>query len=373
MLLDPSVMLGRFAVDRHSVLKSYIYVTARFLGETLPREILGISSVQSYTREKPQVTQKPLADRIIFIVGESLSSHYVSAFGYPVKNTPFLESEASKEQAILTKSFSAALYTNVSVPSLVHVIKRPSAIRQITSHDSDLYRMAQEIGYKTAFLSVQSLDGNSYANLFKRHLDSYKDSFEITQDKYKNIDDIYLLTFLENFEAGDKSLILLNQFGSHEPYQVPKGSEIFGNDNFLNQYLNTVAYTDKIIEKIKHAVESRFGKDRWVLIYTSDHGQHVTESTGGKGSFTHAANYEVPLYITSNSPEIMQEAQKIFGQCEFAFHVQIPEFIGFLLGYDNEISSCKEGYVNGNRLNGRGGYMKITQEGKEITREVVEK
>lgn len=371
LFLSPSSTLGRFAKERHSLLKSYIYVTARFVAQTLPQEVLGLSNVKSYSRPKPRVVQKPLTKRIVFIVGESLSSHYVSAFGsYALKTTPFLDSQAKNGKVIIGKAFSAGLFTDVSVPSLVHMVARPNGVRHIYSHDSNLYRMAQEIGYKTAFFSVQSADGNNYTNLFKQYLDFYEDAQGLTNSRYSSADDAYLVEFLERFDAGSASLILLNQVGSHEPYTVPKGFEVFGSGNFLDKYLNTVTYTDGIIRQIQDVVQRRFGNESWVLIYTSDHGQHVTQNTGGKGGFAFASNYEVPFYITSNSPRVMQETAKIFGKCEFAFAVQISEFIGLLLGYDNEISSCASGYVNGNNLNGDTGYMKITQEGGVQKREI---
>lgn len=345
---------------RHSFIKSYIYTSANFVSRLLPKEILGYSDVAPYKRNaKFSFAQTPV-EIIVFLVGESLSAEYMGVFGYEKQNTKFLQTQVNLPNVVLKKSFSAGLYTDASVPFLLHAIQKPNAQAQIFSNKTNLFRLAQDANFTTHFITAQSRDSSSYTAYFKAFVKDYQDPYDKTKNIYKGLEDDFLVDVLQGLDLSTKHFIVLNQIGSHEPYEKrsPANKKPFGTKTLLDEYLNSVVFTDAIIKKILEILEQS-GK-KFVFIATSDHGQHVTATSGGKGSFAHLSNYLVPLFIKVNKdlkPSLDKFSQN--SSCKISPAVNISEFIAQNMGYDMAYSDCNTSFVANNNLSGDNGYLKI--------------
>jgi len=330
--------------------------------------------VPSRTRQAPKIKNKPIVDNIVFIIGESLSASYAGSLGYEKPTTPFLSLEKTNPNSIVKKAFSAGLVTDVSVPFLINMIQAPNAAKQIFSLKTNLFRLSKKQDYKTFLFSAQSEAASNFLPILGvEYMDQVQTAFKYTKDVEKEIDDKYLVDFFDEQSFAKRNFIVLQQNGSHEPYneKYPKSFNNFGNDTLKKHYLNSITYTDFIIKEIVEKAKSSF--KNYVVIYSSDHGQHVTDTSGGKGNFEYASNYEVPLYITTNSKEVLALAKEIFESCKYSLHVQISEFIALLMGYEVAKSRCEEGFVSGLRLTGNSGYLHITQDKNKTQRNVMYK
>jgi len=89
---------------------------------------------------------------------------------------------------------------------------------------------------------------------------------------------------------------------AHHPYSIPKGfaEQKYASQTVLNQYLNTLAYTDRFLKKLWKGFDERGLADDTLFILVGDHG----EGMGEHGRFQHdAVIYEegirVPMLVLS--------------------------------------------------------------------------
>ncbi|MBA5761357.1 sulfatase-like hydrolase/transferase [Vibrio sp. 404] len=363
MTIDKDVELGRLPKISHSVVKTSIYTMGYFVGHTFPEEVLGLSSVPSVKRDEPIKLRDPISDNIILLMGESLSSSFMSVYGFQKPTTPWLEQQKQQGKGFFSEGFSGGLFTDVSVPYFFNMIEKPNALQQISSGDTNIFRLAKEQGYETYFYSSQMSSGLALvSSLGTSWIDHYADAESITGDRNKAVDDSQLITWLKEVNTGSKKFIVLNPSGSHEPYilRSPQEMKVFGQDSIQNEYYNSVYYTDYLIRELQR--ETSLFPGSWTFILTSDHGQNITGRTAGKGSFDFVSNYLVPIYIDSNSEEVMHLTRSRLGSCNISFQVQLSSLVAEFIGYENEFTSCDQGFVSGKRRTGNSGYMQLTKE-----------
>ncbi|WP_114765467.1 sulfatase-like hydrolase/transferase [Vibrio rhodolitus] len=361
MTLDKDISLGRLPKISHTVIKTSIYTLGYFASHTFPEEVLGISGVKSVTRSAPEKLDSPNLNNIVIYMGESLSSSYMSSFGYSAQTTPWLDMQKLAGNSYFGQGFSGGLFTDVSMPFFFNMIEKPNALKQIAAGDTNLFRLAKEQGYKTYFYSSQMSSGLALvSSLGTAWIDEYADAEDITGDKDKSVDDVQLVKWLSEIDPNGKNFIVLNPSGSHEPYieRSPSDMKIFGQETLQNEYLNSVYYTDFLLEKMSNIIHESEGG--WTFIVTSDHGQNVTDNTAGKGSFLYENNYLVPVYIDSNNPDVIKLARERLDSCERSFQVQLSSLVAEYLGYQHEGFGCQSGYVAGSRRTGNSGYMRLS-------------
>ncbi len=264
---------GRRFKMTDGVALTYLYAASNFTAKILPDEILERSNIKIRLRNKPKIKSKPLIDNIVFIMGKSLSAHYISTLGYKDETTPFLDNQKSDTSSIFRTAFSAALLTDASLPFFFNMIKQPNANQQIMSMNTNLFRLAKEQKYKTSFFSTQSETNIYFMPLLgTKYIDVNKNSSIVSKDIRKSVDDKYLIDFLDTISVKERNFVVLHQRGSHEPYKEKYTADFnkFGNKSLKSQYLNSVLYTRYIINEIVKKTEEKFRK--YIIVYTSDHG-----------------------------------------------------------------------------------------------------
>lgn len=322
--------------------------------------ILDIQIVPEYKNPTFKITanNKQNIQTIVLVIGESLSANYMSLYKYSKNTTPKLLQMKKEHKILATKAISAGTYTDSSIPMILNIEKKPNAINDILSTKTNLFKLAKQNGYTTYFISTQSNDGFSYIRSYMglKYIDKYIDSFDYGYDKYhsKAIDN-FLIQELEKIDFSKRNFIVLNMVGSHEPYEyrVPKDFKPFGHSNHLEDYENSVAYTDKIITDMINFLQS---KNKVLFLFTSDHGQHVTKQSMGKGNLKDFRDWTVPLVLYANF-QIKDEIKKIFNKTTSHYNM------GLLLAHYLRCNSLKYidenySYVNGRELSGNDGYSK---------------
>lgn len=360
--INQSNTLGRLPVMYHSTIKSSFYTWGYFAARVVPEEVFGLSRVSPFASDAPAQVSDGEAHNIVLIMGESLSSKYMSVFGFSEPTTPWLEAQAKQRNRFLAEGYAGGLFTDVSLPFFFNAIPKPNGVKQIGSGDTNIFRLAKKNGYETHFYSSQPNYGLSLMSMLgKGWIDHYDDSFSMTNNSYEGVLDGELLTWFNTVNLNKRNLIVLHQTGSHMPYadRTPDSYKPFGSGSDYAEYMNSVHYTDDLIKQVQSRLEQKAGEN-WVLIMTSDHGQYVTKNTAGHGNFNHESNYKVPVYISSDKSSNIDLAQTALGQCEKVFQIQLSHYLTELLGFNYPTSpNCAKGYVAGSRLTGDNGFLKV--------------
>lgn len=175
------------------------------------------------------------------------------------------------------------------------------------------------------------------------------------------MNDHLLLPYLQKINLNQRqNFVVLHQRGSHIPYgqYLTEQEKFFKNNTPLDNYDSTIRHTNLLIKKIFQHLQQQPDAD-WLFIYTSDHGQYVTDSVFNQGT-NEQAQYTVPLMIYSPNPAIQQQAQAVFASCGHRFHHQVSHFIAYAMGYEAELpQQCVAGVVSNNALSGDVGWLEI--------------
>ena len=206
-------------------------------------------------------------DILIIGLGESLRSDHLGIYGYERETTPLLSK--MDDLHIYKNVYSGGTNTWASVPAmLTKVSARPDLSKSIIT-------LANDAGYKTFWLSNQTKVGQSDFSVStiatQSHYSYFSASDDNTDIKYDFILLPKLFEILKNRAPDEKVLIVLNFYGSHGGFKdrYPKDYEKFiGVNRRLDQYDNTVLYTDYIISRTLD-ISSKYGAK---FIYFSDHG-----------------------------------------------------------------------------------------------------
>lgn len=364
--------LGTKPNEDKSIQKNTVYCVSCFLGKTLPCLVFDMHKVRKWKHGSyPVRRQKQDTAALVLIIGESLTSSHMSLYGYPRKTTPFLDSLKNESNFIYKKALSAGVYTDSSLPHILNIAERPDATLHIMSRKTNLFRMAREQDFGTGFITAQSRDSYSYLRsyLSGNDIDVYRDSLDFGSDAFTYAYDTVLIEALENFDFSRKHFIVLNMSGSHSPYteRVPEGFAPFPVETVVDEYDNTVAYTDRILSRIIRIL-SETGKKASV-IFTSDHGQSVGLHSCGHGNINKESHYEVPFFIYTVNCGIKQEIRDFLTGNQWACHYDVARITAFYLGYETlgpENFSRRIVYVNGPELNGNSGYVKIVMDSTGI-------
>lgn len=339
--------------------KSNYFSFGYFLGRTLPYKVFHLSKITDYRTSEPKRLTDPKVEHIIFIVGESESAAHIKSFGYDRNTTPFFETVRGQDNFVVRPVHSAAFMTAVALPTLFNAIAHPNGMAQIMHGTTNLFRLAKDQGFHTYWFTAQARNEMNILNLIGgKWIDkiTFPEAFGFSDRE--SMPDFNLLTQFNtvDFSAG-KQFVVLHQRGSHTPYGTYLSAEdasVFGN-TVVDRYDATILKTDELIRRVYESIRQK-ELNNWLLIYTSDHGAYVTHQTYNQGT-VQWDSYTVPLFITSDNPEVMRSYRRVFDHDGPAFHQQLSTSLIQLLGYDVEISDAQTATINGNMLTGDAGWM----------------
>ena len=357
--------LGSRPNDNKSILKNSIYLSEYFVGKTFLRMAFNIETVKSWSQPTFSVAaQHEQFQNVIFIVGESLTMNHVSLYGYPRQTMPKMEHYAKRHDFLFKPAISAGVWTDTAIPALLGVAKKPNATEYIIGGDNNLFRLAKEQGYHTYFISSQARNGFSYIRSYMsvNNIDRYIDASAKTGEEYISLNDEFLVEEFKKIPLTETNFIVLNMFGSHEPYKkrYPATFSKFGESSPVDQYDNSVYYTDYVISSIIDYLEST-NNGKSVVIFTSDHGQHVGEDGYGKGNVEIPSDYEVPFFLLPLNAKRDEKVTQYLDQ-QWISHYNVSSVVAYYLGYNalqkNNIGEISM-FVNGGELNGNAGYAEL--------------
>jgi heptose-I-phosphate ethanolaminephosphotransferase len=243
----------------------------------------------------------PAAEKIyIFIIGESANRNHMSLYGYGRETTPELKKLATRLY-VFNDVASASTHT---IPSLRKALFFHHDIA-VDSHqilDSrSIVGLLGRAGFDTWWLSNQTAnsDGLTGTALFAEDAD-HKIFLNKSRSEGHSISyDQVLLDELEKILRAKtpRKAIFVHLLGSHLSYHLryPKEFDVFtsttdipdaqhrnsGDKIYINQYDNSILYTDYVVSRIIGMTEKR--NKIALVVYFSDHGQEVYDSLPIRG------------------------------------------------------------------------------------------
>jgi glucan phosphoethanolaminetransferase (alkaline phosphatase superfamily) len=334
--------------NRHSA-RNFFVSANYFIFGILPKKLS--SSIADYPiLEKPIVIESDLNRTVILIIGESLRYDIFSLHNN--KLTPKLQSLKSDENFFFKKVYSGGTMTKVSVSTLINRLKYPNSLPQISQEDNCLFKLAKENDFSTYFLSGQTTSHLQIIHdlMCPKYIDKLVDRDDFSKYMKPKGYDEDLQTLMDKMNLlKEKNFIVLQQRGSHSPYekQYPKEYDKY------SPYENTALYTDNsLYNLIKYVKEN--SKSETFLFYVSDHGELLGEN--GKKGHGHLVKevYEVPFLMYTNSKDstIKEQFKHVRN------HYDISNYILSLLGYKADLIKDKDRsiYILNADLDGFSGY-----------------
>lgn len=273
--------------------------------------------VENFHFYSKQIGKIPGRQIYVFFIGESSRYDHWGINGYPRDTSPSL----SKEKNLISfKNVCAAGgMTELSVPMILTQTKPYNFIQH--NYEKSIIALFGEAGFRTYWISDQ-VDG---VNVMMHAKEA--DSLILLQSTYNGTShvnyDMELMAKLKSIINSDTGnlFIVLHTLGSHFAYnfRYPENYDYFRpsegkkvlqpNDKnlkqiYINQYDNSILYTDAVIDSAIHLISSNSTVS--FLYYISDHGENLFDDD--RDLFQHEpvkpSIYvaHVPLFIyTSNA------------------------------------------------------------------------
>lgn len=255
--------------------------------------------------------KKKIYDIVVVIQGEAVNKHHMSIYGYEQNTTPFFSSLQKNNNFYIFNAISPVNETRFSVP-MFYTKANVHNFFDAYIHSRSIIGDFKIHGYDTHWISSQSISGlydstigsmSTEANtLFFTHGEAASVSSKISTKTDKVLVD-YLHSFKDQ-NVSTPQMYFIHLIGSHFTYEKRYTEDVtlFKNTtNIQEQYDNTIYYTDYILKNLFNHFEKRFKDKKILFVYTSDHGQVVSEEKYGHAFFpAFKDEYDVPFIIYSN-------------------------------------------------------------------------
>ncbi|WIM83368.1 phosphoethanolamine transferase [Gallibacterium anatis] len=252
----------------------------------------------------------------VLVIGESVRRDYMHAYGYPIENTPFMEST----NGIVVEGLESA--GSNTIASLRLMLTKPDKQRWAPDYSLNLIDLIKSAGVKTYWLSNQGFFGQfdtpitAIADLNDEHY------FIAKNDSISN--DSSDLQLIEPFkqilqQPSDKAkFIVVHLYGSHpkacdriKDYQniAPVTNKKY---QYLSCYVSSIRKTDQVLQQLYQALQQQYQQQQqsFSMIYFADHGlAHKTINNeilffNNAGSPLH---HDVPLFMTASDSQQHQQ------------------------------------------------------------------
>lgn len=237
---------------------------------------------------------------VVFVLGETARASEFSLAGYP-RNT----NRYTRDQGMIffDQVTSCGTSTAQSVPCMFSDL-------QYDNYDVDVARARENVldVLQHAGVNVLWRDNNSGCKGMCDRV-SFEDLSQLKSSDYCHDGECFDEVLLHGLQsrldkAGDDTLLVLHQKGSHGPAYYKRYPEKFAvfqpecrtgqvvecdRAEIINSYDNTIVYTDYFLSRLVDLLKVNTGRFNVVLMYVSDHG----ESLGEHGIYLHGLPYAI--------------------------------------------------------------------------------
>ncbi|HDN2510770.1 TPA: phosphoethanolamine transferase [Providencia rettgeri] len=292
--------------------------------DTEKKSIEGDNTFGSLTTDSPY-------DTYVVIIGESVRRDFMSNYGFPINNTPFMN---SINGIFYNNYIAAAGSTNLSLSR---------SLSMYPTMPNNIITLANKAGFSTFWISRQGQSGKHdgpVASVAKKAGKTYFVSGKAKiSDTVISDDGPVLPKFIESLNNPvPKKLIVIHLIGSHSPFctRVSEQYDTFYKNKDLSCYIQSIKNTDLLLSQV-YAELSKTQKT-WSMLYFSDHGlSFIDQQQDLIHGYSRHQNFDVPLFITSSdsdTKEIIQARRSGL----YLFDL-FSEWLG--IKQDNRNTSCK--------------------------------
>jgi heptose-I-phosphate ethanolaminephosphotransferase len=300
----------------HLYLYYPIYMPYFFIKEKISSKKSNIQRKQ-HKFDVERKTNKNEEETYIFVIGESMRKNRLSLYNFKRNTTPKLN-KRKKSLIIFNKTYTIIDMTAKAITFLLSF----SNIKKQKENDKKLsiISILKECDFKTYWLSNQDVIGQWSETEVKKIIDECSEIFSTKSNlKSKNMDEellVPLKNILEN-KKNKKKAIFINLYGSHLEYnkRYPEKFNKFNknekiqnitklnlskeNEKILNEYDNSILYTDFILDKFLELLNKK--KSKSFLFYISDHGENLFDNDNnnyGHSTFPLSKyTFQVPMFF----------------------------------------------------------------------------
>lgn len=280
----------------------------------------------------------------ILVLGESARRDYFHVYGYPVMNTPFLQTVNGTVVEGLT-----AAGTN-TVASLRFMLTHGDLVKRTPDYSRTVVGLAKAGGYATYWFSNQGVSGPYDTPVAAIAMQSEKQLFLKTggYEQGRSTDELLLLPLHKALKDGEKRprFIVLHTMGSHPDIcnrvaLWPEKTETDRRHRIIACYSDSVAQTDHFLREVHDRLQAHEKKtgEGYSMIYISDHGLSLSEWDGYLSMDNRTVSKyhcDIPLVKISSDDQSHQQVKS--AKCGFRFTDGIGRWLGLsgeaLSGYD---------------------------------------
>jgi len=244
----------------------------------------------------------------VLVVGETARADNFSLNGYSVKTNPLMEELQNKNEIVnLTNFTSCGTATATSVPCLFSKFSK-SEYDDDKQYYENLVDVVNRVGVKVIWIDNNSGGSQGVANRIKdaKYFGGGKTfDQELLKELEKSLENSY-----------QDTLVVLHQEGSHGPTYYQRYPNEFKKltptcdtqdlekctqQQIVNTYNNTIAYTDFFLNETIKMMKKYDEKYKTTMMYFSDHG----ESLGENGIYLHGLPYMLAPDTQKHVPAIL--------------------------------------------------------------------
>lgn len=266
---------------------------------------------------------------VVVVIGESLRRDYMHCYGYPLENTPKLDS--------LISEGSMVTYSNVISPAAATAESLTKVLTYLTLDSPgawydypSLTNMLLRSGYETHWMSNQEVTGeyvqpiNVIARMARdvRYLKMKTGTSDFNPVEDLGYD-MEVLSYLHKTDSlGEKSVAqFVHLMGCHTTYsrRYPNSYARFsgrdvkasGDKDCIAEYVNSIYYNDAVVASIAKYYQD----EKTILFYFSDHGESLFDVPGKPELLGHGlplkTNVEIPFMVYV-SPKLRMEFPELY-------------------------------------------------------------
>ena len=246
--------------------------------------------------------QTQMYDKVVLILGESANKNHMGIYGYKYPTTPFLTSLYQEGKIFRFNAIAASNQTSYSVPMLLtkaHVNNFQDAF----IHSRSLIGDYKAAGYKTFWITNQGHRGDTKIVSIADEADT---TIFLNAGYYMDVkpDGVIIDTLNNMKENNEKEFYIIHLIGSHGAYSKRYTQEVSlykTPKNMIEEYDNTIYYTDHVIQEIVH----HFEHQKVLIVYVSDHSELISTTENGHGFLpAYKDEYEIPFLVYSHGKNL---------------------------------------------------------------------
>lgn len=277
-------------------------------GSEAGEELARLNSLQFTSQWGSSALNNSRYDDYVLIIGESARKDYHHVYGYPVKNTPFMD----RTLGVIVDGFTSAGTNTVS--SLRLMLTKPNTEEWLPNYNLNMVDLINSAGIDTYWISNQGYLGkydtpvSVIANQSKHRF--FLKSGHSVSDNTSDMDLLPEFQRVLNEKTVQKRFIVLHLYGSHpmacdrlasDNYPtIFDENQLDGKYTYINCYISTIKKTDDFLEQVYGNLkrnEQNSGRT-FSMLYFSDHGLAHTD-TGQKiiigNNYASKLHFNIPL------------------------------------------------------------------------------